>query len=58
MKEKLIELKELKDYYIDNDIVEIHKTISFKRFYILMTILLGINYGIKLNRYTDVYDLC
>ena len=41
MKGKLIELKELKDYYIDNDIVEIHKTISFKRFFILTSVLLG-----------------
>lgn len=41
MKGKLIELKELKDYYIDNDIVEIHNTISFKRFFVLTSVLLG-----------------
>ena len=41
MKGKLIELKELKDYYIGEDITKLHKNISYKRFFILMCILMS-----------------
>lgn len=38
----IIETKELKEYFVNNEITKIFKDISFKRFYFLLTVLFNL----------------
>lgn len=53
----MIETKELKEYFVNNEITKIFKDISFKRFYFLLTVLFNLRTNFDYTEYREDKDV-